>query len=122
MLTVNKLEKIIELEDSLRAEYQEKLDAKSADVERLQQELADLREQMQGTIDTQLEKIASLSEKASSIACTIRQDGLPSWSRKTRLTRKQEPQLESRSSGPIHSVQRCTMAALCEASTLGGKS
>ena len=64
-LSLNKLEKIIELEDSLRAEYQGKLEAKSAEVERLQKELAELREQLQGTIDTQLEKIASLSEKAT---------------------------------------------------------
>ncbi len=33
MLTASKLEKIIELEDSLRAQYQDQLDAKSAEIE-----------------------------------------------------------------------------------------
>jgi chromosome segregation ATPase len=65
MLTANKLEKIIELEDNLRSEYQAKLDAKSADVERLQKELADQRERLQATIDRQLETITDLSEKAT---------------------------------------------------------
>jgi septal ring factor EnvC (AmiA/AmiB activator) len=65
MLTVNKLEKIIELEDSLRAEYQGKLDTTTAELERCQQELAEQREKLQGTVDTQLEKIQSLSEKAT---------------------------------------------------------
>ena len=65
MLTANKLEKIIELEDNLRAEYQEKLDAQTAEVSRCQQELAEQRTQLQSTIDTQLETIADLSKKAS---------------------------------------------------------
>lgn len=64
MLTANKLEKIIELEDNLRAEYQSKLDAQTAEVERLQQELAEQREQLQSTIDTQLETITEMSKKA----------------------------------------------------------
>jgi chromosome segregation ATPase len=66
MLTANKLEKIIELEDNLRSEYQSKLDAKSAELERCQQELAEQRKQLQATIDRQLETIAQLSEKATS--------------------------------------------------------
>ena len=65
MLTANKLEKIIELEDHLRSEYQAKLDAKSADIERLQKELADQQERLQATIDRQLETITDLSEKAT---------------------------------------------------------
>jgi chromosome segregation ATPase len=65
MLTANKLEKIIELEDNLRSEYQAKLDAKSADIERLQKELADQQERLQATIDRQLETITDLSEKAT---------------------------------------------------------
>lgn len=65
MLTANKLEKIIELEDNLRSEYQAKLDAKCADVERLQKELADQQERLQATIDRQLETITDLSEKAT---------------------------------------------------------
>ena len=43
MLTANKLEKFMELEDSLRSEYQSKLDAKSAELERCRQELTDQR-------------------------------------------------------------------------------
>ena len=55
MLTANKLEKIMELEENLRGEYQEKLDAKDAEIERIKQEMNELRENLQGTIDTQLE-------------------------------------------------------------------
>lgn len=65
MLTVNKLEKIIELEDNLRAEYQDKLDAATAEVAQYKQELAEQREQMQATIDQQLETIHELSAKSS---------------------------------------------------------
>ena len=61
MLTADKLEKIIELEDNLKAQYQAKLDAQVAEVERLQQE----RDQLQVTIKTQLETITELSSKAS---------------------------------------------------------
>ncbi|MDH4041055.1 MAG: hypothetical protein OEV88_10415 [Gammaproteobacteria bacterium] len=65
MLTANKLEKIIELEDTLRSEYQAKLDAKSAELERCQQQLAEQRSQLQATIDRQLETITDLSDKAT---------------------------------------------------------
>jgi chromosome segregation ATPase len=65
MLTANKLEKIMELEDSLRSEYQSKLDAKSAELERCHQELNDQRKQLQATIDRQLQTITELSEKAT---------------------------------------------------------
>jgi chromosome segregation ATPase len=65
MLTANKLEKIIELEDKLRAEYQSKLDAATAELDRTRQELADQRQQLQATIDRQLETITDLSEKAT---------------------------------------------------------
>jgi len=61
MLTANKLEKIIELENNLRAEYQSKLDTKTADLERCQLE----RSQLQATIATQLQTITDLSGKAS---------------------------------------------------------
>jgi chromosome segregation ATPase len=61
MLTANKLEKIIELEDNLKAQYQAKLDAKTAELERLQQE----RDHLQATVKTQLETITDLSGKAS---------------------------------------------------------
>ena len=61
MLTASKLEKIIELEESLRAEYQEKLDAMAAEIERGQQECR----QLQATIDTQRTAITELSGKAA---------------------------------------------------------
>ncbi|MCB1676706.1 MAG: hypothetical protein KDI01_10470 [Halioglobus sp.] len=68
MLSINKLEKVIELEDKLRAEYQAQLDAKSAQIEshikdRESQQAA--IEARQATIDKQLETISELSGKAS---------------------------------------------------------
>ena len=65
MLTAKNLERIIELEDKLRTEYQGKLDTQAAEIERSQQELADLRQQMQATVDKQLETITELSDKAT---------------------------------------------------------
>jgi len=61
MLTAEQLEKIIELETNLRAEYQSKLDTKSAEIESALKKVADL----QATIATQLETITDLSGKAS---------------------------------------------------------
>jgi chromosome segregation ATPase len=61
MLTVNKLEKIIELEDKLRSEYQVQLDAKFAEIESCITE----KEKQQAVIAKQLEQIASLSTQAS---------------------------------------------------------
>ncbi len=61
MLTANKLEKIMELEDNLRAEYQAQLDARMAEIEALRNE----KEQLQATIDKQLATITELSGKAS---------------------------------------------------------
>jgi chromosome segregation ATPase len=61
MLTANKLEKIIELEDNLKAQYQDKLDGKSAEIADLIKEKDDL----QAVIATQLETITDLSGKAS---------------------------------------------------------
>lgn len=65
MLTVNKLEKIMELEEELRNEYQAKLDASAAELELCKQQLAEQREELQGTIDKQLETISELSGKAT---------------------------------------------------------
>ena len=68
MLTARKLEKIIELEDTLRAEYQATLDAKSAEIESCQRKLAEQSEQqekLQATIGKQLETITDLSDKAT---------------------------------------------------------
>ena len=61
MLTAEQLEKIIELETNLRAEYQSKLDAKSAEIESASRKVADL----QATVATQLQTITELSAKAS---------------------------------------------------------
>ncbi|AQA17063.1 hypothetical protein BST95_01370 [Halioglobus japonicus] len=64
MLTASKLEKIIELEQNLRAEYQDKLDALTAEAERYRAALADQQEQLQTTIDQQLESIKQLTASA----------------------------------------------------------
>ncbi|MEZ5501692.1 MAG: hypothetical protein R3E50_03170 [Halioglobus sp.] len=61
MLTANKLEKIIELEDNLKSQYQAQLDAKTAETQGYIKE----REQLQATIATQLETITDLSTKAT---------------------------------------------------------
>jgi septal ring factor EnvC (AmiA/AmiB activator) len=65
MLTANKLEKIIELEDKLRSEYQARLDDASAELERCKSEHEAQRQQLQATIDQQLETIQELSEKST---------------------------------------------------------
>jgi len=65
MLTVNKLEKIIELEDQLRAEYQDKLDAATAELARCKQEQEEQQQALQATIDQQLATIGELSGKAT---------------------------------------------------------
>lgn len=65
MLTVNKLEKIIELEENLRNEYQDKLDTATADAQRYKTEAAEQREQLQATIDQQLATIQELTSKAT---------------------------------------------------------
>lgn len=61
MLTTKRLEKIIELEDNLRAEYQSQLDAKSADIEAAGKQ----RDEQKAVIEKQLEQIKTLSTQAS---------------------------------------------------------
>lgn len=61
MLSVNKLEKVIELEEQLRGEYQSQLEKKSTEIETLRKSQSDL----QATIDRQLETITDLSGKAT---------------------------------------------------------
>ncbi len=61
MLTADKLEKIIALEDNLKSQYQSQLDAKTAEIESALKKVADL----QATIATQLQTITELSGKAS---------------------------------------------------------
>ena len=72
MLTARKLERFLEIEENLRTEYQGKIEgfqgqieSKSAELARCQQELATQRQQMQATVDRQLETIAELSAKAT---------------------------------------------------------
>jgi chromosome segregation ATPase len=65
MLTARKLEQFLEIENNIRSEFQARLDAKTADLERCQQEMAAQRQQLQATIDKQLATIAELSAKAT---------------------------------------------------------
>ena len=65
MLTANKLEQFLEIENNLRSEFQAKLDAKTTELARCQQDLATQRQQLQATIDRQLATIAELSGKAT---------------------------------------------------------
>lgn len=61
MLTARNLEKIMELEEKLRAEYQEQLDAKSAEISKFEKE----KEDQKAVIAKQLEQITTLSADAS---------------------------------------------------------
>lgn len=71
MLSLNKLEKVIELEERLRNDYQDQLDAKTAEIA----DLVNKQAELQATIDTQkatvaqqLETITDLSSKATANA------------------------------------------------------
>jgi chromosome segregation ATPase len=67
-LSMNKLEKLIELETQLRGEYQEQLDAKDAVIDELQNDKTALEAKMAGleeTISTQLATIKDMSSKSS---------------------------------------------------------
>ncbi len=61
MLTTKSLERVIELEDKLRTQYQTQLDAKSAEIENGKKE----KEEQQAVIAKQLEQIKTLSTEAS---------------------------------------------------------
>jgi len=61
MLTTKNLERVIELEDKLRTEYQTQLDAKSAEIESCKKE----KEELQAVIARQLEQIKALSTETS---------------------------------------------------------
>lgn len=61
MLTANKLEKIMELESDLRAEYQQELDKKTAEIDRFTAKESEL----QAAVDKQLETITELTGKAT---------------------------------------------------------
>jgi chromosome segregation ATPase len=67
MLTVNKLEKVMELEAQLREQYQDQLNEKDSAIAKLVEEKSALEKQvdeLKGTIATQLETITDLSGKA----------------------------------------------------------
>jgi ABC-type phosphate transport system auxiliary subunit len=68
MLSLNKLEKVIELEEQLRAEYQSQLDAKTAEIEnhlRAKAELQANLDALQATVDKQLATIKEMSGAAA---------------------------------------------------------
>lgn len=72
MLTAKNLERVIELENKLRGEYQVQLDAKSAEIESLiqakqeQQAKSDEQnEELQAKLNKQLEEITNLSKEAT---------------------------------------------------------
>ncbi len=68
MLTLNKLEKVMELEEKLRGEYQTQLDEKAAEIQNLSKHKAELQgtvEAQDATIKQQLETITDLSSKTS---------------------------------------------------------
>jgi len=66
-LTLNKLEKLIEVENKLRGEYQQQLDAKDATIAQLSSDKATLESklsELENTIATQLATITDLSGKS----------------------------------------------------------
>ena len=66
-LTLNKLEKLIEVESTLRSEYQQQLDAKDATITQLNNDKAALESklsELETTIATQLSTITDLSGKS----------------------------------------------------------
>ena len=68
MLSLNKLEKIIELEAQLKADYQGQLDAKSEEISKQAEKLLSLQttaDTQKATIAKQLETITDLSARAT---------------------------------------------------------
>ena len=61
MLTAKNLERVMELEDKLRSEYQSQLDAKTTEIERCNKKLED----QLATIEKQVQQIATLSTEAT---------------------------------------------------------
>jgi len=61
MLTAKNLERVMELETKLRAEYQGQLDAKTAEIESLTQ----AKQELQAKLDKQLGEITNLSKEAT---------------------------------------------------------
>ena len=70
MVTVSKLEKVMELEAQLREQYQDQLESKDSAITTLTEEKEALEKQvdeLKGTIASQLATITDLSGKASDI-------------------------------------------------------
>ena len=68
MLTAKNLERVMELEEKLRAEYQVQLDAKSAEIDAKSAEIESVtkvKEEKQAAVEKQLEQIKSLSKEAT---------------------------------------------------------
>ncbi|MEZ5569481.1 MAG: hypothetical protein R3E54_14250 [Halioglobus sp.] len=68
MLSLNKLEKVIELEEQLRAQYQSQLDEQAAEIEKHRAANAELQARIdaqQTTIEQQLATITDLSSKVT---------------------------------------------------------
>ena len=68
MLTAKNLERVMELEEKLRTEYQVQLDAKSAEIDAKSAEIESLtkvKEEKQAAVEKQLEQIKSLSKEAT---------------------------------------------------------
>ena len=68
MLTAKNLERVMELEEKLRAEYQVQLDAKSTEIDAKSAEIESLtkvKEEKQAAVEKQLEQIKSLSKEAT---------------------------------------------------------
>ena len=61
MLTAKNLERVMELEEKLRSEYQAQLDAKTAEIE----QASKAKEELQATVERQLEQIKTLSAEAT---------------------------------------------------------
>ena len=61
MLTAKNLERVMELEEKLRSEYQAQLDAKTAEIEQASKD----KQELQATVDRQLEQIKTLSAEAT---------------------------------------------------------
>jgi uncharacterized protein YoxC len=67
MVSLNKLEKVIELEEKLRKEYEQQLDARTTEIETLTKQQSDLQETVasqKATIEKQLATITDLSSKS----------------------------------------------------------
>ena len=67
MVSLNKLEKVIELEEKLRNEYEKQLNSKTAEIESLNKKQAELLETVdsqKATIEKQLATITDLSSKS----------------------------------------------------------